>query len=396
MIVKHWQRRPSALSRQALAVYTVLILYGSLYPFSGWRSLGIGPFAYLTDPLPQYLTAFDVITNVLGYVPFGALAVLALYPRWRGALAAGIAFLGGALLSGTMEAVQTYLPTRVASNLDLTANALGALLGAALFAPAASMLLDRGLLRRTRFLWFERDAAYMIGLSALWPFATMYPAPYLFAVGDLPRVMWQHLDPSMQDALIAWAPLAWNVANWPSRIGNLFSGDAWDALITSLNLFAALVLGTLPMRERAPRMRLLLGLVLATLCAKAGATFLQSRSGLAFDWVTPGALGGIACGSMAGLLSLHLSRVWRASLAGCALVVALLLVNLLPANPYFDIVLADWRQGRYIHFNGLSQWLAWVWPYAALGWLASAAERAYLARRRGGDGSGGSDRHRSL
>ena len=61
-----------------------------------------------------------------------------------------------------------------------------------------------------------------------------------------------------------------------------------------------------------------------------------------------------------------------------------------------QIVLADWRQGRYIHFNGLSQWLAWVWPYAALGWLASAAERAYLARRRGGDGSGGSDRHRSL
>src|SRR6201999_353177 len=97
MIVKHWQRRPSALSRQALAVYTVLILYGSLYPFSGWRSLGIGPFADLADPLPQYLTAFDVITNVLGYMPFGALAVLALYPRWRGAIAAGIAFLGGAL-----------------------------------------------------------------------------------------------------------------------------------------------------------------------------------------------------------------------------------------------------------------------------------------------------------
>ena len=89
MIVKHWQRRPSALSRQALAVYTLLIVYGSLYPFSGWRSLGIGPFAYLTDPLPQYLTAFDVITNVLGYMPFGALAVLALYPRYRGVLAAG-------------------------------------------------------------------------------------------------------------------------------------------------------------------------------------------------------------------------------------------------------------------------------------------------------------------
>ena len=65
-------------------------------------------------------------------------------------------------------------------------------------------------------------------------------------------------------------------------------------------------------------------------------------------------------------------------------------MNVLPVNPYFDIVLADWRQGRYLHFNGLLHWLAWIWPYAALGWLASVAERAWLARRRGGDS------HRSL
>ena len=384
MILKHWQRRPSALSRQALAAYIVLVVYGSLYPFSGWRTLGIGPFAYLTDPLPQYLTAFDVITNVLGYMPFGALAVLALYPRWHGALAAGVAFIGGAMLSGSMEAVQTYLPTRVASNLDLAANALGALLGAALIAPATSMLLDRGLLRRMRFVWFDRDAAYMIGLSGLWPFAAMYPAPFLFAVGDLPRVLWSSIDPVMQDALLAWTPAAWNVAGWPAHLGAKLPDAAWETLITSLNLFAAQVLATLPMRTRAPRVRLLLGLVIATLGAKAGATFLQSRSGLTFDWATDGAIAGIACGTLAGLLSLRCSRAWRATLAGLALIAALVLVNLLPVNPYFDIVLADWRQGRYLHFNGLSQWLAWVWPYAALGWLASTAERAFLARRRGG------------
>jgi VanZ family protein len=384
MIIKHWQRRPSALSRQALAVYTLLVIYGSLYPFSGWRSLGIGPFAYLADPLPQYLTAFDVITNVLGYMPFGALAVLALYPRCRGALAAGVAFIGGAVLSGAMEAVQTYLPTRVSSNLDLAANALGALLGAALTAPATSMLLDRGLLRRMRFVWFERDAAYMIGLSALWPFAAMFPAPFLFGVGDLPRVLWQRLDPVMQDALLAWAPAAWNVVAWPVHLGAMFPDDIWETLITSLNLFAALVLATLPMRARAPRVRLLLGLLIATLGAKAGATFLQSRSGLTFDWATDGAVAGIVVGTLTGLLSLRCSRAWRATLAGIALVVALVLVNLLPVNPYFDIVLADWRQGRYLHFNGLAHWLAWVWPYAALGWLASTAERAFLARRRGG------------
>ena len=77
MSERPWLRRPSALARQALVLYAALIVYGSWYPFSGWRSLGLAPFAYLFDPMPQYLTAFDVVTNVLGYMPFGALVVLA-------------------------------------------------------------------------------------------------------------------------------------------------------------------------------------------------------------------------------------------------------------------------------------------------------------------------------
>jgi VanZ family protein len=391
MTTKQWQRRPSAFARQALAVYAALVVYGSLYPFSGWRSLGLGPFAFLTDPVPQYVTAFDVVTNVLGYMPLGALVVLALYPRWRGALAVAAAFAGGALLSGAMDAIQTYLPTRVASNLDLAANALGALIGGVLTAPATSMLLDRGLLRRIRFTWFERDAAYVLGLSALWPFATLFPAPFLFALGDLPHVLWDGLDPSMQDAILAWTPASWDIGGWLDDFGGLLPDDSWEALITSCNLFAALVLATLYTRERAPRMRLMLALLAVTLGAKAGASFLQSRAGLTFDWATDGALEGIAIGTLAAMFSLALPRALRAGLAGAALVVALVLVNVLPVNPYFDIVLADWRQGRYLHFNGLAHWLAWVWPYAALGWLASVAERAWLARRRRGG-----DRDRSL
>jgi VanZ family protein len=382
MTIKQWQRRPSAFSRQALAAYAALVVYGSLYPFSGWRSLGLSPFAYLTDPLPRYLTVFDVVTNVLGYMPLGALIVLALYPRFRGTLAVGAALAGGALLSGTMEAIQTYLPTRVASNLDLAANAFGALVGGVLIAPATSALLDRGLLRRIRFTWFERDAAYVLGLTALWPFAAMFPAPYLFGGGDLPRVLWDVLDPAMQDAILAWTPAAWDVESWPDRLGALLPDDTWEALITSTSLFAALVLATLLTRKRAPRLRLMLGLIATTIFAKAGASFLQSRAGLTFDWATDGALEGIAIATVAGVLSVSLPRGLRAAFAGAALVVSLALINLLPMNPYFDIVLADWRQGRYLHFNGLAHWLAWVWPYAALGWLASAAERAWLARRR--------------
>jgi VanZ family protein len=375
------QRRASALAQQVLGLYTALVVYGSWYPFSGWRSLGLSPFAYLTDPLPQYLTAFDVVTNILGYMPFGALVVLAVYPRWRGAVAVALAFGLGVVLSGTMEAVQTWLPTRVASNLDLAANVLGALLGAALIAPATGALLDRGLLRRLRLLWFRRDSAALVCLAALWPFATMFPSPRLFGLGDWPRALWLRADSTMQDALLAWLPATWRVQTWPGNLGAAFPDDGWEALIATLTLFAAGALASLPMRERAPRVRLLLVLVALTVFIKIGATFLQSEAGLVFNWATPGALAGLAGGTVAMLLALRLPCRLRAAFAAGALVIALLLVNLLPVNPYFDVTLADWREGRYVHFNGLAHWLAWTWPYAALAWLAFSAERAWLRRR---------------
>ncbi|MGF6655435.1 VanZ family protein/drug/metabolite transporter superfamily protein YnfA [Paraburkholderia youngii] len=381
MSERPWLRRPSTLARRALLLYAALIVYGSWYPFSGWRSLGIAPFAYLFDPMPQYLTAFDVVTNVLGYMPFGALVVLAVYPRWRGTLTVALAFVLGGLLSGTMEAVQTYLPTRVASNLDLAANTLGALVGAAMMSPLTGALLDRGLLRRLRLLWFERGHATLACIVAAWPFATMFPASRLFGLGNWPRALWLSVDPATQDALLAWTPSAWQVGTWPAAAAAWLDDDTLEALITTLNLFAALALASLPMRRHAPRVRLLFVFIVATLCVKAGATFLQSQSGLAFDWATPGALLGLVCGTVAALVALPLRRRVRATLAGVALVIALVFVNLLPVNPYFDAVLADWRQGRYLHFNGLARWLAWMWPYAALVWLAFAVERAWLKRR---------------
>ncbi|WP_091993689.1 VanZ family protein [Paraburkholderia lycopersici] len=371
----------STLARQALALYTALIVYGSWYPFSGWRSLGLSPFAYLGDPWPRYWTVFDIVTNVLGYMPFGVLVVLAAWPRRRGLPAVLLAALAGTLFSGLMEAVQTWLPTRVASNLDLASNVLGALLGAALVAPATGALLERGFLRRLRFRWFERDAAVLMVLAALWPFATMYPAPRLFGMGEWPRALWQRLDASMQDAVLAWTPAAWHLRSLPDMLAARLPDSGWEAIVATLNLFGAAAFATLPLRTRAPRARLVLLLIATTLAVKVGATFLQSQSGLIFDWATPGALAGLVWGTLAALLALRLPRAARAAAATLALAVALVLVNVLPVNPYFDVVLADWRQGRYLHFNGLARWLAWTWPWAALAWTAFSLERAWLARR---------------
>ncbi|WP_019256581.1 VanZ family protein, partial [Burkholderia thailandensis] len=307
------QRRHSTLARQAFAVYAVLVVYASLYPFAGWRSLGIGPFDFLLAPLPRYLTAFDVVSNVIGYLPFGALAVLALYPL-RGVPAALVATLLGALLSGAMEALQTYLPTRVSSNLDLAANALGALVGAAAAAPAATALIERGIVRRVRFAWFERDASTPLFLSALWAGAILFPSPFLFGIGDWPSELWARADVSMRGALLAWAPSAWNVPAWPDRLDGLMSDSAWETLLAALGLFAALAVASLAMRARAPRVRLVVGFTAFALALKAAATFMQSYTGLVFDWATPGALRGIAAGLVAAIAALRLPGAWRAAL----------------------------------------------------------------------------------
>ncbi|MBI3229363.1 MAG: hypothetical protein HYZ45_04020, partial [Burkholderiales bacterium] len=71
----------SPLARVCLVVYLLVISYASLYPLSGWHDAATPLLAFLTVTMPRYWTAFDIITNVLAYIPLGCLLVFALYPR---------------------------------------------------------------------------------------------------------------------------------------------------------------------------------------------------------------------------------------------------------------------------------------------------------------------------
>jgi len=138
--------------------YFVLIVYASLYPFTGWHHQGIAAWEFLWSPLPRYWTGFDVTANVAGYAPLGFLLALVFArpeaagrapANWLPILAAS---LTGALVSLTMEALQTFLPSRVPSNVDLALNTAGTLAGALL-----AVVLDRaGVLRRWHLLRTDR------------------------------------------------------------------------------------------------------------------------------------------------------------------------------------------------------------------------------------------------
>ena len=77
---------------------------------------------------------------------------------------------------------------------------------------------------------------------------------------------------------------------------------------------------------------------------------------------------------MAGVLLFVPPRV-AAGLGLVALGAAVALVAGAPDDPYFAQNLQRWEQGRFILFHGIGQWLAWMWPYAAMLALFAALAR---------------------
>lgn len=350
---KAWQARSSPLARGGLLLYALLVLYSGLAPWSGWRDLGVAPFAFLTAPVPRHLTTFDLIVNVLGYLPLGALVVFAAHPRVRGVAAALLAVLVGVLLSLTIEAAQTFLPSRVPSNIDLATNSAGALAGALLATPFASALIDRGRLAELRLRWFERRSSVLLLLVSLWPLAQVYPEPMLFGTGDLRDV----LDAALTALGGSWPSLD------PARFGPAEFVLAEAFVAASALLAVGLALAS-AMRPAAPRARLLVVLLAGALLAKALAHGLLFGPDRALAWLTPGAYGGLALGMLALLAASAGPPRWRPRFALVALLSAVAAVNVVPDNPYYLANMQGWRQGALLNFNALTSWLSTLWPYA--------------------------------
>ncbi|CBJ39376.1 conserved membrane protein of unknown function [Ralstonia solanacearum CMR15] len=376
--------RHSPLARAGLAWFVLLVVYASLYPFSGWIDTGVSPFAYLTAPLPRYNTRFDLLTNIWGYLPLGMLVVLSLHPRVVGWRAVALATLAGMLLSGMMEAAQTYLPTRISSNVDLAANTVGALLGGIVMVPFAARLIDRGSLRGLRWRWFEPQATFAIPLLLLWPFAQIFPQEFLFSMGGVVRSIL--LDPS-PDAFLTGIihSLFPGLFDWHDRLQahpeGLHRQELLEALITACSWVGTGLLATVAMRRGAPVLRLLAALLASGLLVKAGATLLQFPAAGAWDWLSSGGRFGLVVGSLVLVLLVRLPRWLRGALAMLLLLALIVLSNVLPPGPYSWVSAQAWRLGRFVHFNSLSQWIGWVWPFLGVGYLAWRAELAQLQRR---------------
>ncbi len=278
----------------------------------------------------------------------------ALHPRLRGAAAFAAAVASGAALSLLLEAGQSYLPARFATNLDVLCNVAGAALGAALglrFAPRVA----EGPLERERAALFLPGASIDFGLVliGLWLFIQLNPATLLFGAGDL------------RDFL---APLEGR-ARGPEFFVLI------EAFTTAANMVAV---GLLLSALTAPGQRalgLLAGVVLAALAVKATGFAILMRADDVLAWLTYGALLGLAAGTAGALAALELPRTARLALAAVLIMVATVFVNLAPPNPYLAAMLKVWQQGHFLNFNGLTRVVSALWPFMALGYLIFLAAR---------------------
>lgn len=299
------------------------------------------------------MVRFDVAADVLGYVPFGLLGVAALYPRLRGAAAFGLVLVAGGGLSILLEALQSYLPTRIASNLDVVANLAGTAIGAAAGVRLAPWLLEHGPYRRWRAAALLPGAGIDAGLVliALWLFIQLNPATLLFGAGDL------------RDLVVP--PAA------PPRDATYFV--LIEAITAAANLVVvALLLACLATEHHRIRMAVIL-LTAAALIVKSGA-YAAMRDD-AFIWLTPGAQQGLLAGLAIALAAVSLPRTARLVLAAVLIMAATVLVNLAPPNPYFTATMRVWQQGHFLNFNGLTRLVSSLWPFLALGYLIFLAAR---------------------
>lgn len=339
-----------------VAVYVCLVVYASLYPFTGWRSQGISPVAFLWAPWPQYWTGFDVAVNVVGYAPLGLLLTVA----WARSGSGRWWWLGGvlpALLSLGMEALQSFMVQRVPSQVDWLLNSAGGLLG---MATAWALLRWQWLGPWTAF----RDAALVRGqglgvlLLALWPVALLYPTPVPFGLGNVWGQVESLVHRGVQDSFLAgWQPLS---------LPSVPLSPLTQAVVVALCIWAPLLLAYALVRPLRYRLRVAAAAVPWVLCSAWLSAALTYGPHNGWAWLTPQTSLGLVLAVGLGVISFALSYRTAAVLSLVAWAFALGLLNQAPEVAYFSQSLQGWEQGRFIHFHGLSQWLGWLWPYAAM------------------------------
>ena len=334
--------------------YLLVIVHASLQPYHGWRMPPDEILRFLVAPWPHYITFGDIIVNLGAYVPLGFLLSIGCGARWSAGAGAAVAVAGAAALSLAMESVQMFLPARIASNVDLLANSVGALIGAMaapLFAPTRIL---GGKLHAVRHRLFVDGMAADVALVivCLWLITQFHPTTQLFGTGSM-RVTFD-------------LPV---VFTHTPRLALLS-----EAAVALLNLLGVGLLMSAFMRGAARPMLAVGTLIAAALLIKAVTAAVLVKAAASFAWLTPGVSLGLLSGWVLLYGAVRLPQTAKLAAAALSIALATTVINLAPGNPYQSVPLQLIAGGasHFLSFTGIVRALSELWPLLAAGFLAWA------------------------
>lgn len=346
----------AALRRYLAAGYVLFIVYASLTPFTGWQELGLEFSAVLSAPLMQNYSLFDVVVNLLAYLPLGLLLGLTLRAHYAAGRSVLLATLGGLALSAAMEYAQMYLPSRTSSNMDILANTLGTVSGALLAASIAPRAWFALHLARWRASFLQRgnEADFGLALVALWMFAQVNPSL-----------------PMLGNVFIS------EVARQPfvSAPAEPFNWLEWLAVVLNLLMLGTLLLTLL--RHRRDAVIALVMILCAVALVKFVAAAVLLKSWALLLWLNSEAMLGILAGLLLLFAGLSLSRNATLLMGGAVALGHLFIAFfVLDGNdPNSARAIYHWHYGHLLNYNGLSQTIALSFPFLLLGYLWRARSR---------------------
>jgi VanZ family protein len=323
--------------------YTLLIVYASLSPFSGWTEQGLVFSEVLHMQLTLTYTTFDAVLNLLSYLPFGLLLGLTLRARLGNGFSLLFGLILGTTLSSGMEYLQMFLPSRTSSNVDILTNTGGTLIGLLLALSITSWtgLYDNMMRWRSELFHHGREMDFGLALLALWVFGQLNPSLPLLGnvfIGELARQPFAITPP---------APF-----------------NIWSSGAVMLNL---LMLGAL-LISLVRGSRNVISLLLAALCLVAATKFIIAiillKSWAVLLWISSEAVLGILAGMIILLILLWLPRPAALIGGSIAALSHMLINNLLLEDTILDASsrLYHWHYGHLLTYNGLAQTIAMTFP----------------------------------
>lgn len=336
------------LARILAIAYWVVIAYTSLQPFRGWWLPPEEIRAFLSAPWPRYITLEDVLINICAYVPLGFLLTRAYMARFEAASAVLLAAAVAMLTSVSMECIQMFMPTRIASNVDILTNSLGGLIGALaspLFAPTRILGIR---LTRLRAQWFVYGISADVGLILvfIWLITQTHPNAQLFGTGNLRDTF----------ALPLW------LIHTPQLLVVV------EAAVAGLNLLGVGLLVVALTRETMPRGLAVAAVLAAGLTSKTLAAYFLSKGAAPFAWLTPGVIVGLLVSSVVLYALTRVPRRVQWMAAGLSLAAAVIIINIAPENPYQTVPRQLLAGGatHFLSFSAIVRALSELWPFLAV------------------------------